>query len=143
MIPPTGLCRSYVTDCALFWETAKSVKMIASMRFADLDEAQQYRADLLELIIHNSGGWPDRRTLTRVEELCQAAMGVVEDPECATRLHSIAEYARALFSERTHREWDRGSIGGADFLRLEIVRALHSLNRRLCWLEANRRQAST
>src|SRR5262245_54855330 len=143
MISPTGYRGSRMTDCALFWgDCGKHKYMIGSKRFADLYEAQQYRAALLELIIHNTGGWPDRRTLIRVEELCQAAMGVLEDAECATRLRSITEYARALFSEQTHREWDRGSIGGADFLRLEILRALHSLNGRLCALEANLRQAS-
>ena len=112
------------------------------MRCADLVEAQQYRAALLELIIHHPGGWPDSRSLARAAELCRAAMGTVEDAECATHIDTVASCARALFSERAHQEWDRGHMRGADFLRLEIVRALHSLNRRLCALEAERREAS-
>jgi hypothetical protein len=112
------------------------------MQFADLHEAQRCRAALVELFIHNAGGWPDRRSLVRVEELCEAAVGAVEDAECAAHLEAIAENARALFSERAHRRWDRASMPGKDFLRLEIVRELHLLNRRLRALEAQRREAS-
>ncbi len=108
------------------------------MQFADLHEAQKYRAALVELIIHNAGGWPDRQSLVRVEELCQAAMSAIEDAECTAYIKIVAECAEALFSERAHRKWDRGSMCGADFLRLEIVRALHSLNRRLGAIEAKR-----
>jgi hypothetical protein len=110
------------------------------MQLADLHEAQKYRAALLELIIHNAGGWPDRRTLGRAEELCQAATNAVDDVEFAARIKVIAEYAAALFSQQAHRKWDRGGMRGADFLRLEIVRMLHSLNRRLCAIEAKRRE---
>jgi hypothetical protein len=112
------------------------------MQLADLYEAQKHRAALLELIIHNAGGWADRRTFGRAEELCQAAMSAVDDGECTVRIKIIAEYAAALFSERAHRKWDRGGMRGADFLRLEIVRALHSLNRRLYAIEAKRRETS-
>jgi hypothetical protein len=112
------------------------------MQLADLHEAQKHRAALLELIIHNAGGWADRRTLGRVEGLCRAAMGAVDDAECAAHIKIVAEYAAALFSERAHRKWDRSGVRGVDFLRLEIVRALHSLNRRLCAIEAKRREAS-
>src|SRR5258708_27140939 len=111
------------------------------MQLADLYETQKHRAALLELIIHNVGGWADRRTLGRAEALCQAAMSAVDDAECAARVKIIAEHAAALFSERAHRKWDRSGMRGADFLRLEIVRALHSLNRRLRALAAQRREA--
>jgi hypothetical protein len=112
------------------------------MQFADLYEAQKHRAALLELIIHNAGGWADRRMLGRVEALCHAAMSAIEDTECTTHLKIIAEHAGALFSERAHRQWDRSGVRGADFLRLEIVRALHSMNRQLCAIEAKRRETN-
>jgi hypothetical protein len=113
------------------------------MQFSDGCEAQQCRAALLEIVIHSAGGRRDGRSLAKVERLCAAAMAVVEDDaECAAHVDAVAHYARALFSERAHRKWDRGSITGADFLRLEIVRTLHCLNRRLCALEERRREAS-
>lgn len=128
-----------MTNCTRWLrDIARSKK--ASMQFADLYEAQKCRAALVELIIHNAGGWPDRRALVRVDELCQAAMGAIEDAECAAHIKTIAEYAGALYSERAHRKWDRGSMRGTDFLRLEIVRALHSLDRRLCAVETKRRE---
>jgi hypothetical protein len=43
-----------------------------------------------------------------------------------------------LFSEQAHKKWDRGNVSGADFLRLGIVRALHSVSRRLSEIEAAR-----
>jgi hypothetical protein len=112
------------------------------MEFADLYEAEKHRAALLEVIIHNAGGWPDRASLVRTETLCEAAIGAIEDAECAARLNTVAEYARALFSERMHLRWHRGGMAGRDFLRLEIIRELHLLNRRLCALEAQRREAN-
>lgn len=112
------------------------------MQLAGLHEAQRCRAALVELVIHNIGGWPDRRSLARAEALCEAATAAVEDADCAAHLKTIAGYAAALFSERAHRKWDRERMLGKDFLRLEIIRELHSLNRRLCALEAKRREAS-
>lgn len=111
------------------------------MRFADVDEAQKHRAALLEVVIHHVGGWADRRCLRKIQESCEAARSAIDDAECATCIETIAKYAAALYSERSHRNWDHGSIRGADFLRLEIVRALHSLNRRLCEIELGRRGA--
>ena len=112
------------------------------MRFEDVREAQKYRAALLEIIIHDAGGWANRGSLSKVDEFCQAAMSAIDDAECETYIKIVAEHAAALFSARAHRKWDRSSMHGADFLRLEIVRALHSLNRRLCAIEAKRKKST-
>ena len=113
------------------------------MSFLDLDDARRHHAALLEIIIHHPGGWSDRASLSRVAELCRAATGAVDDAECREHLRIVAEYAADLFSEHVHRKWDRSNMSGADFLRLEIMSALHSFNRRLSAIEATRRGTST
>jgi hypothetical protein len=110
-----------------------------AMFFADLDDARRHHAALLEIIIHHPGGWAGRASLSRVLELCRAATGAVDDGECAQHIGTVIKYAAELFSEQVHQKWDRGNISGADFLRLEIVSALHSFGRRLSALEALRR----
>lgn len=109
------------------------------MSYSDLDDARKQHAALLEIIIHNPGGWSDRTSLGRIVELCRAARSAIDDLGCRETVRLIAEYAADLFSEQAHRKWDRGSMSGADFLRLEIVRALHSFNHRLTEIEAARK----
>jgi hypothetical protein len=109
------------------------------MSFPDLDDARKQHAALLEIIIHNTGGWADRASLHRIVALCQAARAAIDDVECRESVRLIAECAADLLSDEAHRKWDRGSISGVDYLRLEIMRALHSFNRRLTEIEATRR----
>lgn len=109
------------------------------MLFADLDDARRHHAALLEIILHRPGGWSDRASLNRIVELCRLAGAAIEDAQCAEQLRSVAEYASDLFSEQAHKKWDRSNVSGADFLRLEIVRTLHSFSRRLSEIEAARR----
>ena len=109
------------------------------MLFPDLDDARKHHAVLLEITIHNPGGWADRASLRRVMDLCRAASGAIDDAECRESLRVVAQCAAELFSEQAHRKWDRGSMCGADFLRLEIIRALHSFSRRLAEIEGSRR----
>jgi hypothetical protein len=113
--------------------------MKAPMSYPDLDDARKQHAALLEIIIHNPGGWSDRVSLAKFVELCRTASSAVDDLECRQMVALIQQHAAALFSEQTHRKWDRASMSGADFLRLEIVRALHSFNHRLTEIEAARR----
>lgn len=113
------------------------------MVFPDLDEARRHHAALLEIIIHHPGGWADRASRNRVVELCREATSAVDDAQCVKQIETIAGYAADLFSEQAHRKWERGNTSGADFLRLEIVRALHSYNRRLSAIEARRRASAT
>ena len=116
--------------------------MNGPMLFPDLDDARKQHAALLEIIIHNGGGWADTGSLRRVMELCRAAVSAIDDAECRENVKIIAQCAAELFSEQAHRKWDRGSLSGADFLRLEIMRALHSFSRRLADIEAARRGGS-
>ncbi|TAK88196.1 MAG: hypothetical protein EPO20_01850 [Betaproteobacteria bacterium] len=109
------------------------------MSYLDLDDARKQHAALLEIIIHNAGGWSDRASLGRIVEICRAARSAIDDLECKELIGLITQYAADLFSEQAHRKWDRGSMSGADFLRLEIVRVLHSFNHRLAEIEATRR----
>jgi hypothetical protein len=108
------------------------------MVFPDLDDARRHHAALLEIIIHHPGGWADRASRHRVAELCGEAASAIDDAQCAQQIEAIASYAADLFSEQVHRRWDRGNTSGADFLRLEIVRTLHSYRRRLSAIEARR-----
>jgi hypothetical protein len=112
------------------------------MPFADLEDARKHHAALLEIMIHRPGGWADRQSLRTVVELCGAARNAIEDTECSEHIGIVAAYAAALFSEESHRRWDRGNTRGADFLRLEIVRALHRINLRLSEIETMRRGIS-
>jgi hypothetical protein len=112
------------------------------MLFIDLDDARKHHAALLEIIIHNGGGWADRASLRRVMELCRAANGALDDAECRESVTIIAQCAAELFSEQAHRKWNRPSMSGADFLRLEIMRALHSFSRRLTVIEGLRRSGA-
>jgi len=109
------------------------------MSFSDLDDARKHHAALLEIFIHNTGGWADRESLRKIVELCRAAVSAIDDSECGENVRAIAECAAKLFSEQAHRKRDSGSMSGADSLRLEILRALHSFKRRLAEIEAARR----
>lgn len=109
------------------------------MSFQDLDDARKHHAALLEIMIHNVGGRADRALLRRIIELCRAAISSIEDSQCGEHVKLIADCAAKLFSEHRHQEWDRGSVSGADFLRLETMRALHSFRRRLDEIEAARK----
>jgi hypothetical protein len=53
----------------------------------------------------------------------------------------IGDYAEDLFSEAGHLKWDRKNMGGADFLRLQMLRALDSFHNRIFAIEAMRRAA--
>lgn len=108
------------------------------MSLTDLDDARRHHAALLEIILHRSGGWSDRASLNRIVELCRVAGASIDDARCAEQLRIVAEYATDLFSEQAHKKWDRTNVSGADFLRLEIVRALHSFSRRLSEIQAAR-----
>ena len=111
------------------------------MVFPDLDEARRHHAALLEMVIHHRGGWADPAARNRVAELCREAASAIEDTHCLEQIETIARHGADLFSDRAHRKWGRGNSSGADFLRLEIIRALHALNARLSAIEAQRRTA--
>jgi hypothetical protein len=108
------------------------------MPFLDLDEVRRHHGALLEIVLHHPGGWADRASLSSIAELCRVAGAAIDDAQCAEQFRIVAGYAADLFSEQAHKKWDRSSLSGADVLRLEIVRALHSVSRRLSEIEAAR-----
>jgi len=108
------------------------------MSFADLDDARRHHGALLEIILHHPGGWSDRASLNKIVGLCRVACAAIDDAQCAEQLRIVAQYATDLFSEQDHKKWERINVSGADFLRLEIMRALHSFSRRLSEVEAAR-----
>ena len=109
------------------------------MSYADLEKARECHAALREIFIHHPGGWADKEALYKVEKLAWQAMTAVKDPECQEKMGVVEHHAAALYSEAEHHNWRMGSLSGADFLRLQILRALVAFNSRLLAIEAARR----
>jgi hypothetical protein len=109
------------------------------MSYPDLDKARECHGALREIFIHHPGGWPDRDALQRVEKLAWQAMTLIKDAECQEKMGIVEHYAAALYSEAEHHKWRMSSLPGADFLRLQILRALVAFHSRLFALEAARR----
>jgi hypothetical protein len=66
-------------------------------------------------------------------------MTALKDAECQEQMGIVERYAAALYSEAEHHKWRMASLPGADFLRLQILRALVTFHSRLIALEASRR----
>ena len=111
------------------------------MTYADVEKARESQAALREIFIHHSGGWADREALAKVEKLARQATAAVSDSECQEKMDMVERYAAALYSDAQHHNWRMSSLPGADFLRLQILRALGAFNTRLGLLEAGRQQA--
>ena len=109
------------------------------MSYIDLEKARECHAALREIFIHHPGGWADREALYRVEKLAWQAMTAVKDAECQEKMGVVENYAAALYSEAEHHRWRMSSLPGADFLRLQILRALAAFHGRLYAVEAARR----
>ena len=109
------------------------------MSYPDLDKARESHGALREIFIHHPGGWADKDALHRVEKLVWQALTAVKDPECQEKMGIVEHYAAALYSEAEHHKWRMSSLPGADFLRLQILRALVAFHSRLYAIEAARR----
>ena len=109
------------------------------MSYADLEKARESHGALREIFIHHPGGWADKDALYRVEKLAWQAMTAVKDAECQEKMGVVEHYAAALYSEAEHHKWRMSSLPGADFLRLQILRALVAFHSRLYAIEAARR----
>jgi hypothetical protein len=109
------------------------------MSYADLEKARECHAALREIFIHHPGGWADKDALYRAEKLAWRAMTAVKDPDCQEKMGVVEHYAAALYSESEHHNWRMSSLPGADFLRLQILRALVAFQSRLYAIEAARR----
>src|ERR671911_583345 len=109
------------------------------MSYADLEKARECHAALREIFIHHPGGWADKEALFKIEKLAWQAMMLVKDAECQEKMGIVEHYAAALYSEAEHHKWHMTSLPGADFLRLQILRALVAFNGRLLTIESARR----
>jgi hypothetical protein len=109
------------------------------MSFPDLEKARECHSALREIFIHHPGGWADRDALFKVDKLAWQAMTLVKDAECQEKMGIVEHYAAALYSESEHHKWRMASLPGADFLRLQILRALVAFQGRLLTIEAARR----
>ena len=109
------------------------------MTYPDLEKARACHGALREIFIHHPGGWADKEALQQVDKLAWQAMTLVKDAECQEKMGIVEHYAAALYSEAEHHKWRMASLPGADFLRLQILRALVAFHSRLFALEAARR----
>jgi hypothetical protein len=109
------------------------------MSYPDLEKARACHAALREIFIHHPGGWADKDALQQVDKFAWQAMTLVKDAECQEKMGIVEHYAAALYSEAEHHKWRMSSLPGADFLRLQILRALVAFHSRLFALEAARR----
>ena len=107
----------------------------------NLDEARQQHTALRE-IFYRPDRLLDAQLVRRVEALCRRASAAVDDAYCQQEMRLVAGYATELFSQQGHQKYESQSLSGAEFLRLQIVKALDSFHSRLFSLEAMRRAAA-
>jgi hypothetical protein len=108
------------------------------MGHPDLDRARGLHAALHDVFFRD-GDWTDRALLARVLSLCREAADAVSDAYCREELNIVGDYATELFSEASHGRYESDSLSGAEFLRLQILKALDSFHSRLFSMEAVRR----
>jgi hypothetical protein len=111
--------------------------------YKDLRAVREHYAALRDVIAHTPGGREDADTRCKVAVLCEAAITVLDDPECRQRLRAVERHAGELFSSTEHRKWNRQHMSGADYLRLQIFIALEGVNTRLFFLDALRDRTAT
>jgi hypothetical protein len=110
------------------------------MGYADIDDARRRHADLRDLFASHRVDWAaGADELRRVEELCREAAAAINDPQCREEMGIVGDYAAELFARGEHRKWASESMSGAEFLRLQILKALDSFHSRLYSIEAIRR----
>lgn len=112
------------------------------MAYPDLDEVRKQYSALRELVIHNAGGWDDAATRTRINTLVERAIDALDDTECTQQLRRVQSNAAALYSAEEHAKWQRKSMSGADYLRLQILISLEVVNTRLFMIDALRNRAA-
>ena len=110
------------------------------MGYPDLDEARLHHAALKQIFAYHRGDWSQGADeLRRVEQLCRDAAAAINDPHCREEMGIVGDYAAEIFSRQEHRKWESESLPGAEFLRLQILKALDSFHSRLYSIEAIRR----
>src|SRR3954465_9633088 len=110
------------------------------MSYPDIEEARRRHAALKDVFAHHRGNWSaGDEELRRVEEFCREAATSIDDAQCREEMGIVGDYAAELFSRGEHRKWESESMSGAEFLRLQILKALDSFHSRLYSIEAIRR----
>jgi hypothetical protein len=110
------------------------------MSYPDIDEARVRHAALKEIFANHRGDWTQGADeLRRVEQLCREAAAAVNDPQSREEMGIVGDYAAEIFARGEHRKWESESMSGAEFLRLQILKALDSFHSRLYSIEAIRR----
>jgi hypothetical protein len=110
------------------------------MSYPDIEEARRRHAALKETFAHHRGDWSaGAEELRHVEESCREAAAAINDAQCREEMGIVGDYAAELFSRGEHRKWESESMSGAEFLRLQILKALDSFHSRLYSIEAIRR----
>jgi hypothetical protein len=109
--------------------------------YPDLEEVRKQYVALRELVIHNPGGWDDAASRERVKSLVDLGIDALDDAECRQQLRRVEAQAAALYSADGHAKWQRKSMSGADYLRLQILIALEVINTRLFMIDALRNRA--
>jgi hypothetical protein len=109
--------------------------------YSDLDHARAQHAALRQIVERHVGSAADYRALRRVLEHCRRAANAVDDRYCRDKLRLVEDFCAEMFSNGEHRKWERDSMPGVQFLKLQILGALELFNSRLYSLEALRRSA--
>ena len=110
------------------------------MSYPDIEEARARHSALKELFAFHRADWAQRADeLRRVEQLCREAAAAINDPHCREEMGIVGDYAAEIFARGEHRKWESESMSGAEFLRLQILKALDSFHSRLYSIEAIRR----
>lgn len=110
------------------------------MAYPDLEQARKCHTSLHDVFYRDGDCW-QRASLRTVEALCRDAAAAVDDAYCREEMGIVADYAAEHYSQRNHRKYESESLPGAEFLRLQILKALDSYASRLYSLEALRRAA--
>ena len=112
------------------------------MSYPDIEDARARHSALKELFAFHRADWAQRADeLRRVEQLCREGAAAINDPHCREEMGIVGDYAAEIFARGEHRKWESESMSGAEFLRLQILKALDSFHSRLYSIEAIRRAA--
>jgi hypothetical protein len=112
------------------------------MSYPDIEEARRRHAALKDVFGHHRGDWSaGAEELRCVEECCREAAAAINDAQCREEMGIVGDYAAELFARGEHRKWESESMSGAEFLRLQILKALDTFHSRLYSIEAIRHAA--
>jgi len=112
------------------------------MSYTDIEQARERHAALRHIFSQHRGDWASgAEELRQIEQLCREAAAAIGDAQCREEMGIVGDYAAELFGRGEHRKWESESMSGAEFLRLQILKALDSFRSRLYSIEAIRRAA--